>query len=266
MKKLFFWDGFESQREQIVELILLPPEEEKQIVDKAAANEIEPVESKYLSEKNNSVKDETKSKTEFQAEINEEKPSPRKSEHEAEEEERAKVKAEIEIPEEKLPDIEKLKVDLENNSEIARHLTPPESSDYLPGILEKDKTALNTREFVYYSFYERVKKRVGMFWTPALEEKFRKMYYANIDVDNRDLITKLIIVLDDHGQIRKIEKIASSGFKNLDDAAIEAFNKAAPFSNPPKGILDDDNTVILRWDFILKSRADISIGEVLSKL
>jgi TonB family protein len=164
-----------------------------------------------------------------------------------------------------LPSLEQLKVDFNDFEKISQNLTPPEVTDYLPNVKEKEKTALNTREFVFFSFYERMKKRLGMFWTPALERKFQKMYYANVEVDDRDLVTKLIIVLDNEGNIKRIEKLESSGFVDLDNAAVEAFTRAAPFSNPPKGILDDDETVVIKWDFILKTSNE-SIGFVLSQL
>ena len=64
----------------------------------------------------------------------------------------------------------------------------------------------------------------------------------------------------------ELKTFESSGFHDLDDAAVEAFNRAAPFSNPPQGILDDDDTVILRWDFILRSQSSSKLGFVLSQL
>ena len=34
-------------------------------------------------------------------------------------------------------------------------------------------------------------------------------------------------------------------------AQAQAFQAAAPFPNPPKGMLDDDGFVRIRWDFVL---------------
>ena len=36
---------------------------------------------------------------------------------------------------------------------------------------------------------------------------------------------------------------------------MEAFQQAGPFPNPPKGMLDADGFVRIRWDFILKAEA-----------
>jgi len=51
----------------------------------------------------------------------------------------------------------------------------------------------------------------------------------------------------------KVQVIGRSGIQDLDDAAVEAFKAAAPFPNPPKGIVDEDGTIRIRWDFILEA-------------
>ena len=40
-----------------------------------------------------------------------------------------------------------------------------------------------------------------------------------------------------------------------DQYSVDAFQKAGPFPNPPKGIVEDDGFVRIRWDFILKTEA-----------
>ncbi|HPI41531.1 MAG TPA: TonB family protein [Pseudobdellovibrionaceae bacterium] len=51
----------------------------------------------------------------------------------------------------------------------------------------------------------------------------------------------------------KVQVIGDSGIQDLDDAAIEAFKAAAPFPNPPKGVVENDGTVQIRWDFVLET-------------
>jgi len=41
--------------------------------------------------------------------------------------------------------------------------------------------------------------------------------------------------------------------KELDDAAIESFNKAGPFPNPPKDLISNSGTAIIKWGFVVKS-------------
>lgn len=57
--------------------------------------------------------------------------------------------------------------------------------------------------------------------------------------------------MNDKGNLTKISKLSGSGFSEIDEAAIEAFQKAAPFPNPPQAMIEEDGFVRIRWDFIL---------------
>ena len=47
--------------------------------------------------------------------------------------------------------------------------------------------------------------------------------------------------------------VGESGLHDIDEAALEAFRAAEPFPNPPKGIVEKDGTIKIRWDFILEA-------------
>ncbi len=132
--------------------------------------------------------------------------------------------------------------------------TPSATNDYLKDIKEGAQTLLNTKEFVYFSFYQRVRKQLEQFWEPGLREKLLKMYEQgrNLATD-REHSTRLLVVLNAEGVITKILVPNTSGLAELDQAAIEAFNKAGPFPNPPKGMVEVDGTVKVEWEFILKT-------------
>ena len=68
-----------------------------------------------------------------------------------------------------------------------------------------------------------------------------------------DKITRVIIILDDRGTLIRVQVVGRSGVTDLDDAAVEAFRAAAPFPNPPKGIVEADGTIKIRWDFVLEA-------------
>ena len=70
-------------------------------------------------------------------------------------------------------------------------------------------------------------------------------------VEKRDKTTKTIIVLDSEGTLVRVQVIGASGLEDLDESAIEAFRAAAPFPNPPKGIIDPDGKIRIRWDFVI---------------
>lgn len=69
---------------------------------------------------------------------------------------------------------------------------------------------------------------------------------------SEDLITSLQITLNEKGQIIGVKILGTSGVKELDDAAIESFNQAGPFPNPPKDLLVNGKAVI-EWGFVVKS-------------
>jgi protein TonB len=80
------------------------------------------------------------------------------------------------------------------------------------------------------------------------------MYRAGRQLaSDQDHITRTRVMLDARGHVLRVELIEPSGVVHLDDAAVEAFNKAGPFPNPPKGLISADGSVEILWDFVLKS-------------
>jgi protein TonB len=126
--------------------------------------------------------------------------------------------------------------------------------DYIDGLKESDRTALNTREFVFYSYFQRIRERLDRAWIPILRQKLIAYYRSGRHLaSDRDHTTRVVVVLNEKGEIIRIEMASESGTKVLDDAAVGAFNKAGPFPNPPKGIVDRNREVKIPWDFVLKT-------------
>ena len=116
------------------------------------------------------------------------------------------------------------------------------------------ETLLKTREFVYYSYYNRIKKRLKQHWEPRIQEKIVKILRKGRKIASvNDKITHLVITLDKHGELKRIQVKQASGYNDLDDAAIEAFRAAAPFPNPPKGIVTGAGEVQIPWSFVLET-------------
>lgn len=130
-----------------------------------------------------------------------------------------------------------------------------QSSDYIKDVQVGLETVLNTREFKYYSYYNRIRKQLSQHWEGRVREKLSKLFKEGRApaATNKDRITKLMIVLNDRGTLVRVQVLSDSGVRDLDDAAIEAFRAAAPFPNPPKGIVEGDGTVKIRWDFVLET-------------
>ncbi len=128
------------------------------------------------------------------------------------------------------------------------------TDDYLKDVKDGVQTQLSTREFLYYSYYNRIRGQLKQYWEPKIKDKVKKIFSQgrNIAADE-DRITKVLIVLNNAGTLVKVQVVGESGVRDLDDAAVEAFRAAAPFPNPPKGIVDTDGLIKIRWDFILEA-------------
>ena len=128
------------------------------------------------------------------------------------------------------------------------------SNDRVDDVTSDLVTLLNTREYKYYGFYHRIKTQLNQWWQPKVREKVARMVRQGRTIaSDTSKETRLMIVLNDKGTIVKIQVLNPSGVRDLDDAAVEAFRAAAPFPNPPKGIVDSDGTVKIPWNFVIES-------------
>ena len=128
------------------------------------------------------------------------------------------------------------------------------SNDYLPDHEKGLQTMLNTREFKYFSYYSRIKNQLNQFWEPKIKQKVMYVFRQGRRIaSTKDHITRLLIVLNNEGTLVTVKVLDQSGVIELDDAAIEAFREAAPFPNPPSGLIESDGTVKIRWDFVIEA-------------
>ncbi len=147
------------------------------------------------------------------------------------------------------PDYDWQKLSQKNNAPRA----PAATDDYLENVKEGEETLLSAREFLYYTYYQRIKNQLAQYWEPKIKEKVMRLFNQGRNIAaTGDKITKIIITLDNRGILVKVQVLEQSGVKDLDDAAVEAFRAAAPFPNPPKGIADSDGMIKIRWDFVLE--------------
>ncbi|MFN3455937.1 MAG: energy transducer TonB, partial [Pseudobdellovibrio sp.] len=137
--------------------------------------------------------------------------------------------------------------------------TEATSTDKLEGVQQTLKTALNTKEYKYYGYYQRIKTQLNQWWQPEVKQRVSRLMTqgrtvaAASDGKTRNRVTKLIIVLNDVGTLVTVQIIEESGIRDLDETAIEAFRQAAPFPNPPRGMIENDGHIRIRWDFVVES-------------
>lgn len=121
------------------------------------------------------------------------------------------------------------------------------TSDDLP---LNDISLLNTKEFAYWNYYQDVRERIEHYWGRSIESLARS--FGNRQLASSQNATHLKVVISHNGRIETIIMERPSGVVEFDTAAIDAFNKAGPFPNPPQGILRGGRAVI-EWRFIVNA-------------
>jgi len=111
------------------------------------------------------------------------------------------------------------------------------NNDYLPNVRKGDRTQLNAKEFVFASFWHRVQGQVEPFWVKHVRA-------ANPgQIQKRDYLTRVNIVLAPDGSLVAVDIVHGCGVPGWDRAVVAAFQDAAPFLNPPKGLVEADGNI-----------------------
>jgi TonB family protein len=135
-------------------------------------------------------------------------------------------------------------------STLARLAGGP-SNDFLKGVEEGDGTFLNTREWKYATYFNRIKEAVSGAWDvrQALEQRDpdRSIYAF------KDRYTLVSVTLDDHGGLKDLAVARTSHVDFLDRVAMDAFRKAQPFANPPPGLVDAAGQIRFQFGFYVEA-------------
>lgn len=123
-------------------------------------------------------------------------------------------------------------------------------NDHLADVDEGEGTYLNTKEWKYSTFFNRVKQSVGMHWDPGTQLRMRD---PSLNIyGGKDRFTILTVALNEKGMVKEIFVEKSCGVDFLDMEAIASFQRAQPFPNPPPGLLAADSTVRFQFGFFLE--------------
>ena len=118
-------------------------------------------------------------------------------------------------------------------------------TNYLKNIKDGGSNNLNTAEFKFFGYFQRIKKQVEAFWTIRLRN-----LAALKKISTDEFKTFLIVILDPQGKINSLSIYGPSGIIELDKIAMESFVMAGSFPNPPKELIKNGQ-VRLEWGFIV---------------
>lgn len=127
------------------------------------------------------------------------------------------------------------------------------SNDYIEDLELGDFTQVNTQEFKYFGFYNRIKYKLEKYWGQNIETQAQKLLKSGRSIaSDQNHLTALFIQINHKGEILNVKIKSTSGLKELDEAAVKSFNQAGPFPNPPKGMLKN-NVATIEWGFVVNT-------------
>ena len=103
-----------------------------------------------------------------------------------------------------------------------------------------NEVALNTKEYLYNGYIQRIRRLVNFYWQQNLDNLPRSVHLSRTSYS-----TTVLPVLDGLGALESIDVVEESGSTPLDNAVLRAFRVAGPFPNPPEGLIEDDGRVYL---------------------
>ncbi|HMV69170.1 MAG TPA: energy transducer TonB [Myxococcota bacterium] len=103
-----------------------------------------------------------------------------------------------------------------------------------------DHVAVNTKEYLYAGYLERIRRLVNFYWEQNLDNLPHSVILAK-----SSYMTGVEVVLDSSGAVEVVEVSQPSGVGELDDCVVRAFQVAGPFPNPPEGLIERDGRVYL---------------------
>lgn len=110
-----------------------------------------------------------------------------------------------------------------------------------------DRTALNSFENLYWSYWDRIKNQVRPYWQPSTVYRQNDPTGRVYGVEDR--YTVLRVTLNGDGTLRHVYLERSSDLDFLDREAIRAIREAQPFANVPEGLKDERGLLSFRFGF-----------------
>lgn len=113
-----------------------------------------------------------------------------------------------------------------------------------------DRVSINTIEYIYASYINRIKRLVNYYWKQNVNN-----LPSSALITRTQYTTKVNVILTANGALEHVEVTKASGSDELDQAVVRAFRLAGPFPNPPDGLIAKDGRVYLPdMDFTVQFR------------
>ena len=115
-------------------------------------------------------------------------------------------------------------LNLKPSDDVLERVVGSGSVDHLEDVDNGDETALNSRRWVYASFFNRLKRQVQQIWDPT--SVWRRHDPTGAVYGFKTRITELRVSLTRKGEIENIVVTSPSGVSALDEEGVRALRSA----------------------------------------
>jgi outer membrane biosynthesis protein TonB len=140
---------------------------------------------------------------------------------------------------------------------VARGTRTGDSSlaEFIPEVKTGGFTALDTDQFVHYTFYARTNEQIRNRWASHIRNFLNNTMQTELNrLAQQMQISQLEIILDPNGHFIKALIHQRAQNPDIDQAAVEAFRQASPLNNPPAEMIEDDGFIHLHYAFYIQLR------------
>ena len=101
-------------------------------------------------------------------------------------------------------------------------------------------TNLNTKEFLYASYMNHIRRLVNFYWSQNLDNLPGGLPFSKPSYE-----TVVSVTITEDGRVESIEVNKTAELDPLDQAVVQAWWSAGPFPPPPEGLLEADGRAYL---------------------
>jgi TonB family protein len=149
------------------------------------------------------------------------------------------------------------KPDLRPGAAAIQALTGLGSPDKINDVDEGEQTFLNTRQFRFAGFFNRVKEELYYPWSDEIRRAIEARDPTGQRFLYKDRTTWLEVRLDAQGHLKGTAVLERSGADFLDEAARRAFIKVGAFANPPPALVDENGEIRFAFGFTINGVSDL---------
>ncbi len=130
-------------------------------------------------------------------------------------------------------------------------------NDHLEDVEEDAATRLNSLQWRYATFFNRIKERIAREWDP--QTPIRRYDPSAVLIGNKQRTTVVEATIDRSGGIVRVKVHQASGVHYLDDEALRALKGSGPFLNPPLALFGEKETFSFNFGFVLGNEGHTGI-------